>query len=374
MSSWIQLARISLFVLCAALTAQAAADDVISPDLAALCGDTANVTAVNKCATTVDFAVVRGDAVVLEALIRAGADVKRVRSFSDGCRFLYYSLIEGLLNKERYVNYSDCNALHLAAYYGNSSVVTILIRAGTGVNGQDNFGFAPLHMAAVAGHTYSESSLLGDGVDWLLYPQPDYPAVITALIRAGANVNAQGHYYHTPLHLAAQFGQPEVVSALIAAGADVNARNKYQPVKEQLATVPDSWKAMLAKYSQRDVTPLHFATENGDSSIIDTLINNGANVEARDSSGYTPMHWAAIDGHSSSINALILGGGDVNARDGFRGTPLHWAAGRGNLSAVYALIRNGADINAKDSKGNTPLHRGRGYFFVSVLLELNGAV
>ncbi len=54
----------------------------------------------------------------------------------------------------------------------------------------------------------------------------DNPAVITALVAAGAEVDAREDDGDTPLHLAARYNYNSAVTlALLGAGADVTARN-----------------------------------------------------------------------------------------------------------------------------------------------------
>jgi ankyrin repeat protein len=55
------------------------------------------------------------------------------------------------------------------------------------------------------------------------------------------------------------------------------------------------------------------------------------------------------------VESLIANGADVNARERYNRTALHFAALTGNLDVVELLIANGADILAKDVDNLTPL-------------------
>jgi ankyrin repeat protein len=55
------------------------------------------------------------------------------------------------------------------------------------------------------------------------------------------------------------------------------------------------------------------------------------------------------------IELLLIDGLDVNARDTDGRTLLSWAAQRGQLEATAFLLRQGAEINAQDRSGTTPL-------------------
>jgi len=63
----------------------------------------------------------------------------------------------------------------------------------------------------------------------------------------------------------------------------------------------------------------------------------------------TPLHYAAQNGHLSVVEYLVNQKADINAKDYGKMTPLHYAAQNGHLSVVEYLINQKADINAKNA-------------------------
>jgi len=61
----------------------------------------------------------------------------------------------------------------------------------------------------------------------------------------------------------------------------------------------------------------------------------------------TPLHYAAQQGHLSVVEYLVNQKADINAKGHYDWTPLHWAAEKGHLSVVEYLVNQKADINAK---------------------------
>lgn len=196
--------------------------------------------------------------------------------------------------------------------------VTRCIKAGTNANGMST-NETPLHFAA----WYS-----------------DIPAVVTALLDAGADVNARADHFRiwiekrvdrrprrlgggqslpghnkgnwftlhgvTPLHLAAHRDNPAIVKALIDAGADVNAETPPQ-------SVGDGYD-----------TPLHFATEYNDNpAVVTALIDAGADVNARNFASWTPLHKAAWNSVNPAVFTVLLdAGADPAARDRYGEPPV----------------------------------------------------
>ena len=69
------------------------------------------------------------------------------------------------------------------------------------------------------------------------------------------------------------------------------------------------------------------------------------------------LHEAAKEGSTEQVQKLINDGADVNAKEIGTGgwTPLHYAVHNGHQEVAQVLVANGADVNAMDSQGWTPL-------------------
>jgi uncharacterized protein len=102
--------------------------------------------------------------------------------------------------------------LHLAAHFGQTDVVRVLLNKGAQVNARSTNALQnmPLH-AAAAGKSVTAAKLL---------------------IEHGANVNARQTGGWAPLHAAAQNGDIELARVLVENGADINVRadNQQQPL------------------------------------------------------------------------------------------------------------------------------------------------
>ena len=133
-------------------------------------------------------------------------------------------------------------------------------------------GRTPLHHAAV----FSEN-----------------PAVVGALITAGADVSAQTSDGFTPLFYANAVG----VEVLLAAGADVNARMGgsttplgYVIGKSDSAAVVELLLAAGADFSN---TFLHAAAKGEEPALVELLLAAGTDINVRKNDGETPLHEAA---------------------------------------------------------------------------------
>jgi len=116
-----------------------------------------------------------------------------------------------------------------------------------------------------------------------------------------------------------------------------------------------------ANVNQRNTsgaTPLHRAISTGNLTIAKMLIDNQANTEAKTKNGSTPLHIAVMAPEpSSEMVTLILDQWvNVDAQDNAGKTPLHFAAEKGNVEITQILIEDyEADVNIKDNKGQTPI-------------------
>ncbi len=168
-------------------------------------------------------------------------------------------------------------------------------------------------------------------------------------------------------------------------------RNRIERVRELLqsgAPVSDMYEGHC---------PLTRAAVDGHAQIVQLLIEHGADVMQRSSSGSTPLHYAhdvktaeilikadadvnAADFADGPKNCSILGGNvaygrlvivrflvehgaDVNGIACASSTPLMVAAENGHWKVTEYLIAHGAELNVQNENGLTPLIeavRGRG--------------
>lgn len=289
----------------------------------------------------------RNPAVALR-LIEAGADVN--------ARNIVFS-------------YGD-TPLHYAARYSVlPAVVAMLVEAGADVNTRNRRGSEPVDWYRDSEDRWDDDARLAATGETPLHHAAGYnanPAVVEALVAAGADVAATGgERLDTPLHYAAQHNpNPAMVEALVEAGADVNARNR---------PVNPTW---VIQDHLNGVTPLHrAAAANLNPAVVEALLRAGAEVDARDTDGATPLHYAA--GRSANpdvVRALVAAGADVDTEVGsptgeepedfpsdYGSTPLEIAVqDNRNPAVVEALIDAGAALDAAEAAELRGLGRERG--------------
>ena len=118
--------------------------------------------------------------------------------------------------------------------------------------------------------------------------------------------------------------------------------------------------------------PLGEASNRGHLAIVTLMIENGADVCAKDDVGSSALIGAAVNGHLEVVKVLIDNDADINAKNNYGWTALHGAAANGHLDVVKVLIDNDAEINAKSNHGWTVLHaaaRGECSEVVKMLID-----
>jgi hypothetical protein len=97
------------------------------------------------------------------------------------------------------------------------------------------------------------------------------------------------------------------------------------------------------------------AAVRGSDDKVQRLLDNGADVNARDANGTTPLMLSSFRGHFTVLKVLLSAGADVNLEDKQGTTALMLASAGGDMRIVQALIDAGAKVNAKNYIGWTPL-------------------
>ena len=99
---------------------------------------------------------------------------------------------------------------------------------------------------------------------------------------------------------------------------------------------------------------IHDAARKGNIDVVKQHLAAGTDVNA-DYFGEIPLTIAAGKGQKEIVELLIPEVADVNAKAVDGHTPLHRAVIQGHKEIAELLIANDADVNAKDRTGETPL-------------------
>jgi ankyrin repeat protein len=126
---------------------------------------------------------------------------------------------------------------------------------------------------------------------------------------------------------------------------------------------PDSYFfEAIAHYMYAGDTALHMAAASFQHTIVQLLLDRGADRSARNRRGAQPLHYAADSNiwkpaaQAATIERLIRAGADPNATDKSGVAPLHRAVRTRCAAAVEALLAGGAAPRGRNKSGSTPLH------------------
>ena len=166
---------------------------------------------------------------------------------------------------------------------------------------------------------------------------------------------AAGHGHWQPLHAACVHGYaadaPRIVSALLAAGADINAPCPLGDRPIHLAATYNWLPVLEALLAQGAAVDSHTAPS---ADVIWRMSSPAGSVPAH---GQTPLAVAAREGMADACRLLLRHGADPNARDSNQSSVLHAAARpwwRQNAAVAQLLLEAGANRLARDKDGHTP--------------------
>lgn len=225
--------------------------------------------------------------------------------------------------------------LHVAAICGNANVVAILLSRGANVNPIDAHGLTPLHNASAEGHA----------------------EVVRLLLSKGADLQKKEEDGATPLYYAAQCGHADVVECLLASGASVSDRDGNG--NSCLTMACHNSHASIVVLLLRAGADVHHCDKHGRSPLFWTvstdvaklLISAGADVNTKDHWSNSPLHVMSENGNTSMAELLLTNGAIVDAVNTKNRTALHWAM---TPQMAEILIKHGADPERRDAVGLRP--------------------
>lgn len=303
------------------------------------------------------LAAAEGYLSVLVRCLDMGVDLE-IRHKLLGTTLLFFAAANGhepcvctLADRGANLEFTDSSgrtALSWAAGLAHHDVVETLLVRGAKVNSFDRLGWGPLMWA------YNSGSR----------------AVVKILIEYGADPmssGSMGDLVESPVSLAIKHGDIAFVQALLEARVKLVPGNKpanllssaldtavLHDQAEIIRLLVQHGADMIVSDGNRSTTMLSTAAQAGRKAAVGALIELGADVNARDSSGATPLFHAARGGYDAIIKLLINSGAHLEAKDGER-SPLYEAAIAGHQAATKVLVAAGANKDVKYESQMTAL-------------------
>ncbi|WP_281233223.1 ankyrin repeat domain-containing protein [Flavobacterium gelatinilyticum] len=127
---------------------------------------------------------------------------------------------------------------------------------------------------------------------------------------------------------------------------------------EFLNKIKNVKKTSIDDFSSTDAALIHIAALVEDSEvIIETLIEQGSNVNIKDYNGNTPLIHAANYNCPNNIKTLLQKMADLSLYNDELNNPLQIACSGNNYTISKILIENKANVNADNGNLKTPLIR-----------------
>jgi len=168
------------------------------------------------------------------------------------------------------------------------------------------------------------------------------PTMKSQLIAIVAAVLVVGCGPSVDIHQAAERGDIETVKQHLAAGVDVNAKDRrgWTPLD---STEDEETAALLRKHGGKHGVIHGAVGPIGDIEAVKEFLATGTDVNAKeDELGMPPLSVATTFGHKEIVELLIAEGANVNAKDENSLTPLDWAIYEDHPEIADLLRKHGA--------------------------------
>lgn len=224
--------------------------------------------------------------------------------------------------------------------YNPVRIVSLLLSHGADPNESNMFGTSPL-MAASSMANYEIVRLLLDNnatVD--LRDTEGKTALMYAVISTIEEL------IDSLIHLRLVSSTVKLTDFMTPAML-VQLKPQFEPEKELVVNYLVENGADLRAKDKKGISILTHAARTGNLNVVKNLVGHGANIHSKSPRGITALYAAAINGHTQIAQFLLEQGAEIDVKLNDGETPLMAAVWNGQVEMVELLIKNGANVHAR---------------------------
>ncbi|XP_046544171.1 protein phosphatase 1 regulatory subunit 16A-like isoform X2 [Haliotis rubra] len=194
-------------------------------------------------------------------------------------------------------NEDGLTALHQCCIDDNTDLLLLLLDHGANVNAKDSELWTPLHAAATCGHVHLCKQLIDKGAELLA-------------------VNADGNMPYDICEDEETLDYIETQMALRGITQEQVDETRLATEKRMLEDLKavGTERRVLEHRLEDGVTTLHIAAANGYIEVADFLLSNHVAINMRDDDSWQPIHAAAYWGQPEILELLVQNGADLDAK------------------------------------------------------------
>ena len=290
------------------------------------------------------------------ALIKADADIRAVGekkqaiihfACKSGMKAVVYEILRQDEGQLEVRNKKGMTPLNMALIEKNEEIALMLIDQGASIRTQSVYDINPIFLACHVGMLSVVAKILKvdkeqlnaidifHGKTLLMHALEDeQEEMVLMLLEQGAVINEK-RIGSALIHLACSAGMEKVVSKILEGDED-----------------------QLNVKDRQGYTPIMHAVQGKNKSLINTLIDLGADLKAEDNSQSTVLHYVSYMKDMEDIITKIVEKDDslLNAQTKYGSTPLHVAIADKNEKIALHLIKLGADFHIANQRKQLAIH------------------
>ena len=131
-------------------------------------------------------------------------------------------------------------------------------------------------------------------------------------------------------------------------------KEKFSNIFQQIKSLQKQTHININYQDENGYTALHYACEEGNLKIVETLLNANCNPNIKNNLNQTPIHLSTKRGYFDITKKLIESGAKLDIEDSENNYPIHFICKNNYVELLKYILTKKPQINCKNKYGKTP--------------------